>query len=95
MTMKNAFHQQLNGTPLANQDIIDKLKNKNYFNDDPVEVGDVVLFGMIMGDPIEKKGEITQLLITLAMLNERHFHVFEVDDRSKGSQLPVIKYKKK
>lgn len=91
--MKNLFSKQLEGNPPVNQDIFDELNDSKYFNGDDIEIGDVVLFGMLIGDVIDKEGEIPHMPIELIKLNERHFYLFEPSERNKGMSIPVFKYK--
>ena len=54
--------------------------------------GEVVLMAMLMGDVIE--GEFPELPLKLITLNERHFNLFEYDERfNRGNELPTIKLK--
>lgn len=74
--MKRIFYDQLQGNQPVNKDVFDKLNDSKYFNGEPIEVGDVVLFGMLTGDVVEKEGEIPHIPLELIKLNERHFSSF-------------------
>ena len=91
--MKELFEKQLNGTQPLTEDVLGKLQQKTYFNGEEKQVGDVVLMAMLMGEIIEKEGEYPELPLRLIILNERHFNLFEYDERYKGTDLPTIKLK--
>ena len=92
--MKELFEKQLSGTQPLTEDVLEKLKVKTYFNDEEKQVGEVVLMAMLMGEVIKKEGEYPELLLKLITLNERHFDLFEYDERfNRGNDLPTIKLK--
>jgi hypothetical protein len=94
--MKELFEKQLNGTQPLTKDALEKLKVKTYFNGEEKQVDEVVLMAMLMGDVIEKEGEYPELQLPLKLitLNERHFNLFEYDERhNRGNELPTIKLK--
>jgi hypothetical protein len=91
--MKELFEKQLNGNKPLTEEVFGKLQQKTYFNGEEIQIGDVVLFAMLMGDIIEKEGEYPELPLELIILNERHFDMFEYDKRYKGNDLPTIKLK--
>ncbi len=74
--------------------MLEKIQVKTYFNGEEKQIGEVVLMAMLMGDVIEKEGECLELPIKLITLNERHFDLFEYDERfNEGNRLPTIKLK--
>jgi len=90
--MKELFEKQLNGTQPLTEDVLEKLKVKTYFNGEEKQIGGVVLMAMLMGDVIY--GEIPELPLKLITLNERHFNLFEYDERfNRRNGLPTIKLK--
>jgi hypothetical protein len=91
--MKELFEKQLNGTQPLTEDVLEKLQVKTYFNGEEKQIGEVVLMAMLMGELIEKDGEYPELSLKLITLNERHFDLFEYDERYKGNELPIIKLK--
>lgn len=91
--MKELFEKQLNGTQPLTEEVLEKLQQKTYFNGEEKQVGDVVLIAMLMGEIIEKEGECPELPLKLITLNERHFDMFEYDERYKRNDLPTIKLK--
>jgi hypothetical protein len=91
--MKELFEKQLNGTQPLTEEVLDKLQRKTYFNGEEKQIGDVILFAMLMGEIIEKDGEYPELPLKLITLNERHFDLFEYDERYNGNDLPTIKLK--
>ena len=91
--MKELFEKQLNGTQPLTEEVLEKLQLKTYFNAEEKQIGDVVLHAMLMGEIIEKDDEYPELPLKLITLNERHFDMFEYDERYKGNDLPTIKLK--
>ena len=91
--MKELFEKQLNGTQPLTEEVLEKLQQKRYFNGEEKQIGDVVLLAMLMGEIIEKEGEYPELPLKLITLNEKHFDMFEYDERYKGNDLPTIKLK--
>ena len=89
--MKELFEKQLNGTQPLTEEVLGKLQQKEYFNGDKKEVGDIVLHAMLMCDVVEKEGEISELPLKLITLNERHFNLFEYDERYVANEIPTIK----
>jgi hypothetical protein len=95
--MKDLFREQLENNQPVTGDVIDKLHNSKYFNGDSVEIEDVMLLGMIRGEPIQRPNEITQIPLHLIKLNERHFHLFDTYERNwldGNNQIPILKFKK-
>jgi hypothetical protein len=88
--MKELFKNQLNGTQPLTKNILSTLHRKEYFNGDEKQIGDVVLFAMLMGKIIEKEGEYPELPIKLITLNERHFDLFTYDKTCINNDLPII-----
>jgi len=91
--MRELFEKQLNETQPLTKDVLDTLRIKTYFNGDEKQIGDVVLFAVLIGDIIETEGEPIELPITPITLNERHFDLFEYNIGFRGAALPVIKLK--
>lgn len=91
--MREIFKEQLNGTEPLTEEVLDAFSNKTYYNGETKKVGDVVLYAMLMGDVIEREGEIPEFPMTLISLNENHFDLFEYDERHLGAGIPVIKLK--
>jgi hypothetical protein len=89
--MKELFEKQLNRTQPLTEEVLEKLQQKTYFNGEEKQIGDVVLIAMLMGEIIEKDNEYSELPLKLITLNERHFDMFEYDERYKGNNLPTIK----
>jgi hypothetical protein len=90
--MRELFEKQLNGTQPLTEDILEKLQVKTYFNGEEKQISEVVLMAMLMGEVIE--GEYPELPLKLITLNERHFNLFEYDERfNRGNELPTIKLK--
>lgn len=93
--MKELFEKQLNGTQPLTEEVLGKLKQKTYFNGDEKQIGDVVLDAVLMGEIIKKDNQYPELSLKFITLNERHFYMFEYDERYKGNDLPTIKLKTK
>lgn len=91
--MEELFEKQLNETQPLTEEVFGKLQQKTYFNGEEKQIGDVVLYAMLMGEIIEKEGEYPELPLKLITLNERHFDMFEYDEKYKGNDLPTIKLK--
>jgi hypothetical protein len=90
--MRELFEKQLNGTQPLTEDILEKLQVKTYFNGEEKQISEVVLMAMLMGEVIE--GEYPELPLKLITLNEKHFDLFEYDERfNRGNELPTIKLK--
>ena len=90
--MKEFFEKQLKHDTLT-EDNIGELHNKTYFNGEEIQVGDVILFAMLMSEVIDKEGEIPELPMKIIILNERHFNLFEYDERlNKNNDWPIIKF---
>jgi len=92
--MEKLFEEQLNcGQPLT-KDVLEKSENKTYFNGEKKQVGDIVLFAMLMGELIEKEGEYPEQPLELITLNERHFDLFEYNKKHQTLHIPIIILKK-
>jgi len=91
--MEKLFEKQLKESKPLDENIIKKLKIKTYFNNDEKQIGDVILYAMLMGNVIEKEGAIPELPLSLITLNEKHFDLFEYEQHYQNSEIPVIKFK--
>jgi len=91
--MKQLFKKQLDESKPLDENIIKNLKIRTYFNNEEKLIGEVVLYAMLIGDVIEKEGNIPELQLNFITLNERHFDLFEYDKRYQNSEIPVIKLK--
>jgi hypothetical protein len=91
--MKELFEKQSNGTQPLTEEVLGKLKQKTYFNGEEKQIGDVVLHAMLMSEIIEKEDGCAELPLKLITLKEKHFNMFEYDERYKGNDLPTIKLK--
>jgi hypothetical protein len=92
--MKELFEKQLNGAEPLTEDILKKHKIKTYFNGEEKQIGDVVLYAMLIDEIVKKNGEYSDLSFKLITLNEKHFNSFEPFGRhSSESELPSIKLK--
>lgn len=89
--MKNLFEKQMRENKKVTAEILSEMKNKKYFNGDVIKIGDVVLYAMLVGDIIEKDGEIPELPLKLIQLNEQHFHLFEKEEHQ--DEIPRLKLK--
>ena len=95
--MKELFKKQLEGNKSLTEDDIQNLNKKTYFNGEDIKSGDVVLFAMLTGNPIEKTGEITQLPTKMITLNKKHLDLFTYKKRMNyniDNKFPVIELKK-
>ena len=96
--MKKLFEKQLNDNinkPLT-ESILEKINHKIYFNGENLEVGDIVLWAILVGDVIENEGECNELPINIINLNERHLNLFEsYHPYNDEKYLPSIKLIKK
>ena len=99
--MREFFEKQLKANPPLTEKHLNLFKDKNYFNGDEKQIGDVVLFAMLIGDVVEKENDISEMPIDLITLNEKHFDLFEPDKgrekgifKFSGRDIPVIKKKK-
>jgi len=94
--MHKLFEDQLKSTVPLTQEVYDKLRNKTYFNNEHKQLGDVVLLAILMGDVIENETCLSEIPLSVIALNEKHFHLFEYDERHNQniSMIPVIKLKK-
>ena len=93
--MKELFEKQLNRAQPLTEEILEKLQLKTYFNGEEKQIGDVVLFTMLMNGNNEQNNNYTELKLNLITLNERHFDMFEYDERYIGGPLPTVKLKTK
>ena len=88
--MKHLFEEQLKNNKVATEETLSSMKNKTYYNGEPILVGDKPLFAMTR----EFKGDnMTDCYIKLIMLKEEHFDLFIEDDRAKDSRVPSVKLK--
>lgn len=88
--MKELFEKQLNETQPLTEDVLGKLQEKTYFNGEEKQIGDVVLFAMLMGNIIEEEGKYPKLPLSLITLNESHFDLFTHDKRYHKNEIPTI-----
>jgi len=86
--MKELFKKQLNETQPLTEEVLYRLVGKTYYNGEGIQIGDVVLFAMLMDEIIKKEDEHPELSLRLITLNERHFDMFEYDERHRGTSLP-------
>lgn len=100
--LHNLFKEQLETNSTTTEEMLGNLKNKNYYNGDPIQLGDKVLFGMLI-ESIEKAPEGSKLpdniSLRLVTLNEKHFELYEeaemFSDLANSSTIPRIQLKKK
>jgi len=89
--MEKLFEKQMKENKEVSVEILNKMNNKEYFNGDVIEISDVVLYAMLVGDVIEKDGEIPELPLKLIQLNKKHFHLFEKEKFQ--DEIPKLKLK--
>lgn len=89
--MKNLFEKQLKGNTVMTEQTIGQMSTGKYYNDEPYQIGEVVLFAMLVGEVIEKQNDIPEMPIRLITLNERHFPAFNCPIRLQSGNLPVVK----
>lgn len=84
-TLKDAFKKQLEQTPPLTNEQVAKLHEPNYYNGQPKQIGDIILFAFL---------DENQNQTTLITLNERHFDMFQVAIGFEGSgMIPTIMLK--
>jgi len=92
--MRILFKKQIDENILISEDVLKKIQNKNYYNNEPIKIGDCVLYGILQGEMIDDVVDIK--IITL---NESQFDLYEdygiVNNIDKYNYLPVIKLKNK
>jgi len=91
--MKELFENQLYKLQPLTEDTLDKIQNKTYFNGEEKKVNDVVLTAILIDNIKLENGEYKELSLKFISLNERHFDLFESDDRYVDNYLPTIKLK--
>ena len=94
VTILKTFEDQLNtNQPITKDSSIISL---GYFDGTEFNIGDVVLYAVLVGDPINHDGYV-ELPYTPIILNERHLHLFKLDERysmiAAAGEPPHIKYK--
>ena len=88
----DVFKEHLNKQQPLTEYELKQLKNKAYFNGEPIKVGDVVLFALLIID----SGETEELNMVIIILNESHFNLFECPNEYNfisRDGLPVLKLK--
>lgn len=93
-TIIKAFEDQLNtNQPITKDSSIISL---GYFDGTEFNIGDVVLYAVLVGDPINHDGCV-ELPYKPICLNERHLHLFKLDEIysmfADAGEPPHIKYK--
>lgn len=86
--MIELFERQIKENKIVDEEMISRLINKNYYNGEPIEIGDKVLFALMEKKDKNSK-EISYDLITL---KREHFQFFE-DDKKISESIPCIKLK--
>lgn len=86
--MIELFEKQIKENKIVDEEMISRLINKNYYNGEPIEIGDKILFALMEKKDKNSK-EISYDLITL---KREHFDFFEVDKKMSDS-IPYIKLK--
>ena len=94
VTIIKAFEDQLNtNQPITKDSSIISL---GYFDGTEFNIGDIVLLAVLVGEPINDGGCV-ELPYKPICLNERHLHLFELDERhsmfAAAGEPPYIKYK--
>jgi hypothetical protein len=96
--MKNLFKEQLENNEPITEESIKSLENETYFNGDKINIGDIPLFAMLVGEIIENKDKTPELPIELIILNKKHFDQFEPhhlnEKITENEGIPILKYKK-
>ena len=95
--MKELFETQLNNNRPLDQYMLATFNNSQYFNDEDYKKDDVILMAFLIGTPILKENEIPELSLKIISLNERHFDLFDYDQRYQSyatPSIPVIKLKR-
>lgn len=94
MEMNELFKEQLENNNLVTEETYTKLKQKNYYLGDPINIGDNVLFAMLMGEVKENNDGVDEQPLTLITINERHFNHFKPAERQENYiTIPVVKLK--
>jgi len=94
--MKNFFEKQLKSNLPIKEEDFTKIKTKTYFNGEEIQIGDIVLFAVMLDEPVKTDvDDVFETRIELIKLNERHFDLFTVDEKRSVGCLPTIKLNKK
>lgn len=90
MTLREEIDSQKRNNVELSAEVLDKLKNKNYSSGRPLQVGDVVLFGLIReydGEDVNVK-EITFNEDEIGVLYEEDTEIYS---KEKTDRLPGFK----
>ena len=90
--MKTQFKKQIDSTKPITQKQLDDIFVKTYFNLDEIQVGDVVLYSLLLNT---NQTQNDRLQCTLIQLNEKHFDLFEIYINSNDEHIPTIKLKQR
>jgi len=92
MTFKEEIELQLRDNKVLSYEILSQLKDKTYFSGRDKQIGDTVLFGMLM----EQEGEEEQHIRLITFHEEEIGVLYEEDEKfyhrnNKTNKLPSIK----
>lgn len=80
--MKKLFKKQLDRNILVSKDEFNDL-NKTYFNGDKINLGDIVLYALLLDKSTNN--------VTLIALNQQHFNLFCYNEDNQSEYgLPII-----
>ena len=91
--IKDLFKDQIEKTLPITEDVLEKLLNKNYFNDNPIKIGDKVFVAYLIEDIKKEPDQIPEIKLTIITLNESQFELYEPYHKYGSSTPPSLKLK--
>jgi hypothetical protein len=95
--MLEHFRWQLNKNVIVTEEHLAQMESKYYFNHEPVEVGDKILYALLQGREIRIDEAMGEIPLTLIALKPEHVDDFTTHprwpDTTSDGRLPVVKLK--
>ena len=91
--MKTIFKEQIEGNAVLTEEMVADFEDKTYHSGRPIQVGDVLLYGLLnQNEFVDEEGVFTRE-ITMEMLNEADFDLYEPYEEQGDLILPTFKLK--
>lgn len=91
--MKTLFKEQIEGNAILTEVMVAEFEDKTYHSGRPIQVGDTMLYGLLNQNEFVDENEVLNREITMEMLNEQDFDLYEPYEQQGDLVLPTFKLK--
>lgn len=79
--MEKYFKKQLEVRGVVTEETLGRLGNKEYHNGEEIKVGDTMLFALLEGETTKVNEQMSELTMTMIILEKEHINLYTVDPR--------------